>query len=243
MFELTILVCAHNEAHVLERSLVSLHRVMFDESISAEVVIVDEGSDDGTVDLAVKLSARMPELHMRILERKSSHGGYGSMVRYGLAHSTGRYCSLVAADGSDPVELIPKMVAELRKGHQLVICSRYIDPQHGLSAYSRYRLYQMLYRRAIRVLLGQEITDSTNGFRAFDRAFMQSMGLSSTKFSVCPEMTFKALLSGGAIAYVPGQATIVLGEGSEKFKLRHEIVGYGLVLLRSALHRAGLRWF
>jgi len=243
MFELSILVCAHNESHVLERSLTSLHSAMFDESIAAEVVIVDEGSDDGTVDLAIKLSARMPELHMRVLERKSGHGGFGSMVRYGLAHSSGRYCALVAADGTDPVELLPKMVAELRRGNQLVICSRYINPKHGAAADTRYRLYQALYRRAIRLLLGQEITDSTNGFRAFDRAFMQSMGLSSTKFSVCPEMTFKTLLAGGAIAYVPGQPTRGPGEGSEKFKLRHEIVGYGLVLLRSALHRAGLRWF
>ncbi len=130
MFELTILVCAHNESHVLERSLTSLHSAMFDESIAAELVIVDDGSDDGTVDLAIKLSARMPELHMRVLERKSGHGGFGSMVRYGLAHSSGRYCALVAADGSDPVDLIPKMVAELRRGYQLVICSRYSDPRH-----------------------------------------------------------------------------------------------------------------
>lgn len=243
MFELSILVCAHNEAHVLERSLVSLHSVLFDESISAEVVIVDDGSDDGTVDLAVKLSASMPELHMRVLERSAGHGGFGSLVRYGLAHSSGRYCTLVAADGSDPVDLIPKMVSELRTGHQLVICSRYSSPQHRLTASTRYRLYQILYRRAIRLLLGQEITDSTNGFRAFDRAFMQSMGLSSTKFSVCPEMTFKTLLAGGAISYVPGQPTLRPGEGSEKFKLRHEISGYGLVLFRSALHRVGFRWF
>jgi dolichol-phosphate mannosyltransferase len=243
MFELSILVCAHNEAHVLERSLVSLHSVMLHESISAEVVIVDDGSDDGTVDLAVKLSARMPELHMRVLERTPGYGGYGSMVRYGLAHASGRYCALVAADGTDPVDLIPKMVAELRKGCQLVICSRYIDPERGAALTARFQLYQSVYRRAIRVVLRQEITDSTNGFRAFDRAFMQSMGLSSTKFSVCPEMTFKTLLSGGAIAYVPGQPTLRAGEGSNKFKLRHEIVGYGLVLIRSALHRAGLRWF
>ena len=147
----------------------------------------------------------------------------------------------MAADGSDPVDLIPKMVTELRKGCQLVICSRYIDPQHGPAGTGRYRLYQTVYRRAIRLLLSQEITDSTNGFRAFDRAFVQSIGLTSTKFSVCPEMTFKTLLAGGTIAYVPGQPTLLPGKGSEKFKLRHEITGYGLVLVRSTLHRAGLR--
>jgi dolichol-phosphate mannosyltransferase len=243
MFELSILICAHNEAHVLEGCLASLESLTLHQSISAEVVIVDDGSNDGTVDVAVKLSNRFPELHMRILERTSGQGGYGSMVRYGLANTSGRYCVLVAADGSDPVELIPKMLAELRNGCQLVICSRYTYPQHAAAVAVRYRLYQRVYRTAIRVLLGQRITDSTNGFRAFDRAFIQAMGLSSTKFSVCPEMTFKTLLSGGNISYVPGQPTVRAGEGSEKFKLRYEIVGYALVLLRSALHRAGVRWY
>jgi polyisoprenyl-phosphate glycosyltransferase len=243
MFELSVLICAHNEAHVLERCLTSLQRVLLQESIVAEVVIVDDGSDDDTVDLAVKLSANLPELHMLILERTRDHGGYGAMVRYGLAHSSGRYCVLVAADGSDPVDLIPNMVAELRRGKQMVICSRYVDPEHGAAVAWRYRVYQSLYRTAIWGLLGHKIADSTNGFRAFDRAFIQSLGLSSTRFSVCPEMTFKALLSGGDLAYVAGQPNLRPDEGSNKFKLSHEILGYGFVLVRAALHRAGARWY
>lgn len=243
MFELSVLICSHNEAHVLERCLRSLHASLLHESISTEVIIVDNGSDDGTVDLAVKLSAKLPELHMRVLERAGDRGGYGSMVRYGLAHSSGRYCALVAADGSDPVDLIARMVTELRRGHQLVICSRYEASASGAAIAWRYRVYQTVYRRAIRLFLGARISDSTNGFRAFDRAFIQSLGLSSTKLSVCPEMTFKALLSGGRVAYVPGQPTLRPGEGTSKFTLSHEIVGYGVALARAALHRAGLRWF
>lgn len=243
MYELSVLICAQNEAHVLEHCLTSLHAALLHASISTEVVIVDNGSSDGTVDIAVKLSARLPELHMRILERAHNQGGFGSMVRYGLAHASGRYCVLVAPDGSDPVELIPKMVAELRRGSEMVICSRYEESSNRTVVPQRYRLYQVLYRRAIRALLGESISDSTNGFRAFDRAFVQSLGLSSTKLSVCPEMTFKALLSEGKVSYVPGQPTLKQGEGSSKFRLSHEIVGYGVALVRAALHRAGVRWY
>lgn len=243
MFELSILVCAQNEAAVLERCLTSLHSVLLNDAINAEVVIVDNGSDDGTVDLAVKLSARLPELHMRVIERVYENGGYGSLVRYGLAHASGRYCALVAPDGSDPVDLIPKMVAELRKGSQLVICSRYEENAQHVSVARRYRVYQTVYRQAIRLLLGRSISDSTNGFRVFDRAFVQALGLSSTKLSVCPEMTFKALLAGGSVAYVAGQPKVGPGEGSSKFRLGHEVLGYGVVLARAALHRAGVRWY
>jgi glycosyltransferase involved in cell wall biosynthesis len=206
-------------------------------------LIVDDASTDGTVEVAAQLGQRYPELHVRVLQRSRANPGFGALVRYGIAHASGRYCALVAPDGTDPVELIPRMVMELRGGKQMVICSRYLASADGEGVPPRYRLYQRVYRAAIRILLGREITDSTNGFRAFDRVFMQAVGLSSTRFSVCPEMTFKTMLAGGEIGYLPGQPLPRPGAGSEKFKLSNEIAGYALVLLRAAAHRLGVRWF
>jgi len=56
-------------------------------------------------------------------------------------------------------------------------------------------------------------------------------------------MTFKTLLAGGRIAYVPGQPITQPGKGSEKFKLSNEIGGYGTVLTKAAFHRLGVPWF
>jgi glycosyltransferase involved in cell wall biosynthesis len=179
---------------------------------------------------------------MRVLQRSEEHPGYGALVRYGLAHAAGRYCAVVAPDGTDPVELIPRMVQELRGGRQMVICSRYLV-EDSASVSLRYRLYQRVYRTGIRLLLGREIADSTNGFRAFDRVFVQALGLSSNRFSVAPEMTFKATLAGGDVGYLPGQPLPRAGAGSEKFKLSNEIAGYAIVLVRAAMHRLGIRWF
>jgi polyisoprenyl-phosphate glycosyltransferase len=217
--------------------------VVLPAAVSVEVLIVDDASSDGTVGLAVELSQRFPELHLRVLQRSRVNPGFGALVRYGVAHASGRYCVLVAPDGTDPVELIPTMVMELRQGKQMVICSRFLDSEGGAAVSPRYRLYQRIYRRAIRILLGRRITDSTNGFRAFDRVFMQAIGLASNRFSVCPEMTFKTMLAGGSIGYLAGQPLPLPGTGSEKFKLSNEIAGYALVLLRATLHRLGIRWF
>ena len=87
----------------------------------------------------------------------------------------------------------------------MVICSRYVTGT-APAVSRRYQAYQRIYRGAIRILLGREITDSTNGFRAFDRVFVQAIGLSSNRFSVCPEMTFKATLAGGDVGYLAGPA-------------------------------------
>jgi glycosyltransferase involved in cell wall biosynthesis len=226
----------------LEQCLTSLHEVLLPAAITVEVLLVDDASTDGTLEMGAQLGRRFPELHMRVLQRATANPGFGALVRYGLAHAAGRYCAIVAPDGTDPVELIPRMVQELRSGRQMVICSRYLtDDAEAVSL--RYRLYQQIYRRAIKLLLGREITDSTNGFRAFDRVFMQALGLSSNRFSVAPEMTFKATLAGGDVGYLPGQPLPRAGTGSEKFKLSNEIAGYAIVLARAVLHRLGIRWF
>ena len=150
---------------------------------------------------------------------------------------------VLAGDGSDPIELIPQMLTELRGGAQLVVCSRYEADGKSSAVGRRFRVYQRLYRRSVEILLGQRINDSTNGYRGFDRRFAMALGLSSRRFSICPELTFKTILADGHVAYVGGQPRRLPESGVEKFQLPHELIGYMQVLARASLHRAGLRWF
>jgi hypothetical protein len=166
------------------------------------------------------------------------------MLRYGMAFAQGRYCALVSCDGQDPVELIPVFLRHLRAGKHLVQCSRYLRDSDSASLPLQFRLYQKVYRTMTRLVLGIRVADSTYGFRAFDRIFIQALGLSANSFSICPEMTFKVTLCGGSIEYVPGKQSGLHEGGQVKFKLPHEILGYAYVLVRAGLHRAKIRrWF
>ena len=243
MFELSIVIPTRNEASSLEAVLEELHTVVIGSGFSTEVIVVDDGSTDGTLDLAKRLAVELPLLHLLVLETAHPHGGFGSLLRFGTAYASARYIIVLSADGSDPVELIPNMLGELRNGAQLVICSRYVGSQRASTVRGRFRIYQRVYRRFIRVLLGQDISDSTNGYRGFDRRFAVALGLSSRHFSICPELTFKTLLADGAIAYVDGKPRHQAEGGVDKFKLPHELAGYLHVLVRAGSHRAGLRWF
>ncbi len=106
-----------------------------------------------------------------------------------------------------------------------------------------YRIYQAIYRGAIRLLLGMSIRDSTYGFRAFNRNYVHALGVSGNRFNICPEMTFKILLSGGTVEYVPGRQGDFQHGGSQKFHLPFEILGYAGVLGQAWLYRLGLPWF
>ncbi len=245
MPELSVIVPTLNDAPAMSGTISAIDAVVGHAAITTELLIVDGGSTDSTQHVAAELADQYPALHTRVLQRVSGGRplGFGSMVRYGMAYASGRYCALVAADGSDPIELLPAMVNELRKNRQLVICSRYSEPAGPSRVAARFRLYQRIYRKAIRLGLGRELPDSTNGFRVFDRKYVQALGFSSNRFSVCPEISFKVLLSSGDLVFVAGQPQGFPGQVAPKFALPHEILAYAYVLARACLHRLGIRWF
>jgi glycosyltransferase involved in cell wall biosynthesis len=244
MHELSIIVPCRNDSAVLMDTLKALHDVVTYNSLSVETLIVDDSSEDDTLEVAKNAAFAFPELHVRLLARKHLQAGLGGVLRYGLAYSQGRFVALVSSDGQDPIELIPVFLRHLRAGKHLVQCSRYLREADMAAVPVKYRIYQSIYRVASRLLIGNTASDTTYGFRAFDRVFIQALGLSTKRFNVCPEMTFKVMLCGGAIEYIPGKPRGFREGGQSKFQLPSEILGYAYVLARAGLHRLGLvHWF
>ena len=244
MPELSIIMPCLNEEKTLPGAVAKLNDVIVPTSLNVETIILDDESQDKTLQVATDLIEQYPALHIRVFHRVRRRVGFGAIVRYGMAHATSRYCAFVSADGLDPVELLPEFVKCLRAGAQHVQCSRYLRPEDAQTVPRKYQLYQSVYRWLIQLLLRQEIKDSTYGFRAFDRVYVQALGVTSNRFSLCPEITFKVLLSGAKMEYLPGhQLPYHLAGGSTKFQLPHESPGHLYVLLRAWLHRLGFYWF
>ncbi len=242
-FETSIVIPTLDDSAALPETVERLNRVIATIGTAAEVLIVDAGSHDATLAEAAALADRFPLLHIRVLVQDRARAGFGSLVRLGVAYSQGRFCVLVMPDARDPLELIPKMVTELRRGAHLVLCSRYDGDVASSEVPWRFRAYQAVYRRAVKLLLRVDIPDSTYGFRAFNRTFVQALGLSGRRMSVCSEITFKVLLAGGEMKRVAGaQSGPTLREQS-KFRLGNELGGYAFTLLRARLHQLGVSWF
>lgn len=238
MPELSIIVPCRNDAAHLIAELEPVHAVVAHHSISVETLIVDDDSQDGTIKTAVEAAYRFPALHVRVLARRRLQPGLGGVLRYGMAFARGRYCVLLRPAGGDPVDLIPTFMLKLRSGAQLVLCSPEVQSTNARPA-TEPRL-QVMYRNVAAMVLGTGIPRTASAFCGFDRVFVQALGLSCMYRDVCPEMTFKVMLCGGLVEYVsevpsskdwPPEPAVPIG-------------GYLYVLLRAALHRAGLRrWF
>src|SRR4051812_37551229 len=220
MQELSIIVPCRNDAAGLGAALGKIPQVVPHNLLAVETLIVDDDSSDDTLGVAKKAAADFPALHIRILARKRLAPGLGGILRYALAYSMGRGAILISAGGEDPAELIPVFLRHLRGGAHLVQCSRYSRPGDEAAVDAKYRTYQKIYRIATKLLLGSAPEDTTYGFRGFDRVFVQAIGLNAKRFNVCPEMTFKVMLAGGKVQYVPGQQHQTGAGGQSKFQLQ-----------------------
>jgi dolichol-phosphate mannosyltransferase len=242
--DLTIVVPCLNEAENIGQILDQVREVILGQPFTSEIIVVDDQSDDNTVALAnAWASTTGRDCDVLVLRRPLRRRGYGAVVRYGLAHGAGRYAICVAADSVDPIQLIPTFVAEMENGAMIVQCSRYLQPGDDSTIPFKYKFCQVFFRIGVRLALGTRIPDSTYAFKMFRRREMLGVGLSQNRFSISPELTFKAILQGGPIIYVAAaQGTRV--RGVSKFRFLKEGIGYGYCLIRAFLHRFRLvYWF
>jgi glycosyltransferase involved in cell wall biosynthesis len=238
---LSVIIPCLNEADNIPSIIAELAKYA-DAAKILETIIVDDSSNDNTRHVAESIVTKYPELNIQVITRPKPRRGYGAVVRFGIENARGRYCTFVAADGVDPIRLLPDYVRVLQEGAQLVQCSRYINPGDDSTIPFTYKFYQKLFRTFQWIALGRQVPDSTYAFKAFDRELVLRLGVSSNRFNISPEIVFKVLLSGGKIVTLPGSQG-VRARGVSKFKFRKEGYGYFKVALRAALHRLGIRWF
>ena len=118
---LSIVVPVHNEADVIPTLLKRLTLVCRKEKMATELLFVDDGSQDNSVALLLQARRWCPEIRVLQLSRNF---GKEAAVTAGLNHAKGDAVILIDADLQDPPELIPQMLAEWRKGADVVLMKR-----------------------------------------------------------------------------------------------------------------------
>jgi glycosyltransferase involved in cell wall biosynthesis len=240
---LSIIVPCLNEEENVSDILNSISKVVLQNDLNVEVLIIDDTSDDRTFDVALEQSHKFQELNVKVFRRYHSRRGYGAVLRYGMAHAVGKYIVFVSADGVDPLELIPTFLKHAEDGFGLVQCSRYLVTSDSKNLPLKFKITHFFYRSLVKILFGPELSDTTYPFRIFRRVEALALGITQNTFSVSPEIFFKLFLNGCRVLYVPhAQGNRIKGES--KFRLTSEGIRYGYVLIRAWLHHKGwVLWF
>jgi dolichyl-phosphate beta-glucosyltransferase len=166
MPELSIVIPAFNEELRIQPTLERLHAFLATRTMSYELIVVDDGSRDGTVALVEKLSRSIPQL--RVIAT-SPNRGKGHAVRVGMRAARGAVRVMCDADGSMPPEELPKLLAPLVRGDvEIAIGSRYADGAAAQTTQPLYRrLWSRLCNRVVQRTLVPGIRDTQCGFKAF----------------------------------------------------------------------------
>ena len=197
-----VVIPTYNESENIERMLHRVHQCL----PGAGVLVVDDGSPDGTADLVRAVAAELPDVHLLSRAGKS---GLGSAYRAGFAWGLERgYDAFVEidADFSHDPAAPPSLVAPLEEGYDVSIGSRYIAGGSIPNwAWHRHVLSRggNSYASAV---LGLGVADSTAGYRVYSARILRRLDLDRIRaegYGFQIEMTYRAKQHGAAITEVP----------------------------------------
>ena len=172
---------------------------------SAQILIVDDNSPDGTGEIADRLAATEPRIKALHRARKEGLGpAYVAGFRHALAAGAGRILEMDSDFSHDPADL-PRLLAATEEA-DVAIGSRYVSGG-GVENWSRLR--QAISRGGItyaRAVLGLPIRDLTGGFKCFRREVLEAIDLdaiASRGYAFQVEMTYRAIGLGFTVTEVP----------------------------------------
>jgi dolichol-phosphate mannosyltransferase len=226
----SIIVPCLNEEQNVPSVVDKLIRLSTETHLDAEILIVDDCSDDYTFREAFLLSSRYANVHAL---HKGLPRGIGYAIRFGIEHATGRVGVVCMGDGVDPIAAIPDFADRvLNRGAHLVLLSRYVRPEDAKSIPWTYRFYQRIYRTLCRLGVGLPFRDPTYAFRGFDLEYVRGLELTSGGFEISPELTLKTWTEGGEIQELAGRQGRRLA-GESKFVFSRQAQGYARVLVEA----------
>jgi glycosyltransferase involved in cell wall biosynthesis len=196
--EVSVVMPCLNEADTLETCVNKALRAFRECGIRGEVIVADNGSGDGSRDIARRCGARVVDVEAK---------GYGNALMGGIAAARGRYVIMGDADESYDFLEIPKFVAKLREGCDLVQGCRLPwgggTVARGAMPWSHRWIGNPLFSRLSRWWFHAPIHDIYCGMRGFTKAHYESLNQRCTGMEFATEMIVKSSLHGCRMAEVP----------------------------------------
>jgi dolichol-phosphate mannosyltransferase len=199
--KLSVVIPARDEVDSVEATLDEVTAALERGSIDHEILVVDDGSTDGTATVLERMARANPRI--RTL-RSARPGGFGLAVRAGLDAFTGDAVAIIMADGSDdPADLVIYH-GLLREGYDCAFGSRFV-PGASIVDYPRPKLVvNRVVNWGIRLAFRHGYNDTTNAFKAYRREVVEGVQpLLSNHFNLTVELPLKAAVRGYSFAVVP----------------------------------------
>ena len=193
--EVSVVIPCLNEAKSIGICIEKALRAFESGGLSGEVVVADNGSTDGSIEIAEASGARV----VRVSQR-----GYGAALRAGIKAAQGPFIIMGDADDSYDFSEVPQFVRKWREGYQVVMGNRF---RGGIKPGAMPRLHKYLGNPGLTALLNTlfhaRIGDSYCGMRGFTRELYDRLDVRSSGMEFALEMIIKAAQIGAPISEIP----------------------------------------
>lgn len=217
----SVIIPAYNERAAVGAQVASVRQALQGRSITHEVIVVDDGSQDGTTEEAVRAKARV----LRHLNNR----GYGAAIKTGIAAAKYETIVITDADGTYPSEQIPSLL-EILKTADMAVGAR---TGENVNIPLIRRPGKWMLRWLAERIAGQPIPDLNSGLRVFRRELaLQYFPVLSNKFSFTTTITLALLADDYHVAYHPIDYYARVGQS--KIVPRH-FMDFIILVLRMAM--------
>ncbi len=165
--QVTVIVPAYNEGGRIAPTLREISAFLGNQGYRYELIMVDDGSSDGTYDVARDVATDVPQLK---IHRHPKNLGKGMAVKSGFLIATGELVFFTDADHSTPIQELPKFVRHAHDGYDVVIGSRAL-PDSVVTRHQRWYRENMgrVFNWLVRLFIVRGFYDTQCGFKCFKR--------------------------------------------------------------------------
>lgn len=198
MTTLTVVIPAYNEEKgiaVIAQRVLSIRDALKEVDIcDLEVIVVDDGSRDGTAQIAGAIQG------VRLV-RHTTNKGYGAALKTGFAHAQGELIGFLDADGTYPPEYFPQLCVKAMNGSDLVIGSRMAGAESSMP-FTR-RVGNLFFAGLLTLMGRQYVSDSASGMRVFHKEVLDRIYPLPDGLNLTPVMSTRAIHEGIRMEEVP----------------------------------------
>jgi len=202
---LSVIIPAYNEEKRLPKTLREINNYLRKQTYISEIIVVSDGSSDGTVEAVKNL---MPEIkNLKVLEFKERHGK-GFVVKQGILEAKGEYRIFTDADNSTSIDQVEKMWPEFEVGYDVVIGSR--DIKGAIPSVPQPWVRKVIlgegFKLVRKIIIGLwKIEDTQCGFKGFKEKAAQDIfpRITICQFGFDPEVLVIAKKLGYKIKEIP----------------------------------------
>ncbi len=231
----TVVIPCYNEEQGIGPTVSEIERLFSSEEDSYELIVVNDGSTDGTKEVLEKLAADFSNL--RIYEHEKNRG-YGAALKTGIRKARSEVIAITDADETYPNELLPDLISKCEEFDMVVGARTDVDVE-----YSRLRAFPKYFLRIwMSWIAGRTIPDINSGMRIFKKSVVESFfGILPDGFSFTVTITLAMLTNYRHVLFFPIPYRKRVGRS--KIRPIRDTLQFIMLILRTGVYFAPLRAF